>query len=1375
VTDLPVPGKPRWQPLRAGLVELFHYDDEEFRFRDGNLLLRGNNGTGKSKVLALTLPFLLDAQLTPARVEPDGDPAKRMEWNLLMGEYPERQGYVWLEFGCLGDDGTPGYCTLGCGMRAVAGRGAPERWFFLTPQRVRAELHLIDANRRTLSRDRLLEALGEAGQLFTSAAAYRQAVNERLFGLAPHRYEALINLLIQLRQPQLSKRPDERALSAALTEALPPLDQAVLNDVADAFRNLEAERDELDGLLEARAAVGAFLTHYGRYAGIIARRRSAEVRKAQSAWDKTSGELAAAREALVAAREEEAREQNRQRFLDARLEQLRSRDRTLREGPEMRDARRLEEARERTVDREHRHEEMSAEEGRLAREAAAREARLAAGEAAARAGAGEITDLAAGWGTAAARAGIDRPHREILTPLELPDGGSTRGDGADPRIDAAAGRAEALQGRRRDALRHLSGLNRDLELAVREEEQARARRQDALDEADRLDADRAAAEEGLAGEGGALLSAMRRFLSDARELRVADAEAVLAELGDWVRTLDGPNPAQEALRQAYAGAEHRLLAGRTGLEADRAARRVERETLAEEQRRLEAGVTPSPPAPYHRDPAARQERAGAPLWRLVDFRPDLTPEVRAGTEAALESSGLLDAWVDPEGRVHDPRAWDRVLVPGSPAPSGLDRVVVPAADPGDPAAVALGEDLVAAVLAAVGWGEQDHPAWIDGDGRWRLGPTRGAWGKPAAEYLGAGAREAARRRRLAELADLIAELDGRIEALTDALARIEERRAVLEAEWRAIPDDQPLRAAHQALGDLIRRLEAVQARIDELAARLAAARDAAGERRRLRDQAAADLDLPAEPSELAAVAEALDDSARRAAAFWPSLRRHWDALHRLGEARAELLDLAERRAAQQEAVASAAAALREAREVWHTLREAVGARVDEVERQLAEIERDLKDFQRQRKENEALLVAAAAAVSRLVERQEQLSLTLTDRDQARRAAVDRLQALAAEGLLRIAAPEVEPLEREGLWPLDPAVRLARVLDRALAAVDDSDAAWQRSQRALPEHFQVLQTALSRHGHEAAAEQSEDLILVRILFQGRPTSADELAVGLDREVAERRALLDARERELLEEHLVRDMASHLQTLIGDAERMVSDINGELQARPTSTGMKLRLAWVPVDESEDGAPVGLAEARRRLLRQSAAAWSSEDRRALGDFLQQRIATVREGDRAGTLLEHLERALDYRRWHRFTVERWQGGRWRPAYGPASGGERALVVTLPLFAAASSHYTSASPLAPRLVMLDEAFAGIDDDARAKCLGLMSQFDLDFMLTSEREWGCYPEVPGLAIAQLVRREGIDAVYVSRWSWDGRRRVREEDPLPPPPPTAPEGDLLGAG
>src|SRR5690606_38684582 len=116
---------------RIGLIELFHYDSEEFWIHDGHLLLRGNNGTGKSKVLSLTVPLLLDANLRPARVEPDGDAGKKMAWNLLLGSYPRRIGYSWIEFGRR-DEGSPAqYLTLGVGLSAVDGRAHVDSWFFL--------------------------------------------------------------------------------------------------------------------------------------------------------------------------------------------------------------------------------------------------------------------------------------------------------------------------------------------------------------------------------------------------------------------------------------------------------------------------------------------------------------------------------------------------------------------------------------------------------------------------------------------------------------------------------------------------------------------------------------------------------------------------------------------------------------------------------------------------------------------------------------------------------------------------------------------------------------------------------------------------------------------------------------------------------------------------------------------------------------------------------------------------------------------------------------------------------------------------------------------------------------------------------------------
>lgn len=69
--------------------------------------------------------------------------------------------------------------------------------------------------------------------------------------------------------------------------------------------------------------------------------------------------------------------------------------------------------------------------------------------------------------------------------------------------------------------------------------------------------------------------------------------------------------------------------------------------------------------------------------------------------------------------------------------------------------------------------------------------------------------------------------------------------------------------------------------------------------------------------------------------------------------------------------------------------------------------------------------------------------------------------------------------------------------------------------------------------------------------------------------------------------------------------------------------------------------------------------------------------------------------------------------------------------------------------------------------------------MTSEREWGCYPEVPGLAIAQLARVEGIDAVLVTSWRWDGGGvRYQVAVPRPQTPvrePTVPSGGLPSDG
>ena len=213
---LPYPRRKRWQPLRSGFVNLYRYDREEFHYENGRLLLRGNNGTGKSRVLALQLPFLFDGEVYPQRMEPDADPSKRVEWNLLMDRYPDRTGYSWIEFGRLSentenDEQGPieQYITLGCGLSAVEGQAGARLWFFITAQRIGKDLELVTDSQQVLGKDRLREKIGSAGQVYETAGLYRRAVNEALFHLDEYRYASLVNLLIQLRRPQLTRRLDE--------------------------------------------------------------------------------------------------------------------------------------------------------------------------------------------------------------------------------------------------------------------------------------------------------------------------------------------------------------------------------------------------------------------------------------------------------------------------------------------------------------------------------------------------------------------------------------------------------------------------------------------------------------------------------------------------------------------------------------------------------------------------------------------------------------------------------------------------------------------------------------------------------------------------------------------------------------------------------------------------------------------------------------------------------------------------------------------------------------------------------------------------------------------------------------------------------------
>lgn len=1329
---LPNPERSRWQPLRGGLMNLYFFDHLRLRYEDGRLLLRGNNGTGKSRILALQLPFLLDGEISPNRVEPDGDPSKRIEWHLLMdGRYDDRIGYTWLEFGRIDDDGTPRFTTIGCGMKAIKGKGAPTRWYFVTDQRIDAELHLHNKSNVPLRRPALEDALQERGKVFEKAKEYRVAVDQALFGLGEHRYQALIDLLIQLRRPQLSRKLDEKLLSDALSQALPPLSSTILEDIAEAFRSLETDRRALEDDRNALGSTKTFTSSYRRYVRVATKRRADVLRERHSKYEGTMRLLRQAqREQVEVVREQEkidtalTRNEQDQRKARAALAELEA-------DPVNRDAKRLDDALSMAKNSSGEAQRAAEQEVRAEGELARASEEAAKARAKAQEAQQALERHREECSSRAAKVGL----HDLLTKLDE--------NAVDERVSDRKRQAEHLQG----LLVARDGKRTNHQEAVKSTDLVRS----ALDRATELrngrQADRDRAYEDL-------LSQLSVWVDNLEILTISESgkDTLFERLADWSEQGDGPDPIVAVVTNTHGTAVRELAAKRQTIVAKREDTTKRYEEFQQEREGLLLGTHQPPPRPPWRDPESRAERDGAPLWALCDFRSDVDARTRAGIEAALEASGILDAWVTADGRIVNDESADLFVICDRSTPHPLTKLLVPVIDEADPRASRVSEDVVTKILASIGCEAMDEGTWVASDGSFMLGPLHGRARKDDAEHIGHAAREQARRRRLEVLAKELADIEAQLVELTKAIERHDERLAQADREREDAPSGTELR-------DAVRSLAQAERHTLERMGELREARVLQAEAKQILDASETKLQDDAAQLELVEWVEAPQELFAALGQLDLALVKLWAEL-RLVETHRETLterEQSERRA--KEALKADARSAREARARadeakarYEILRDTVGVKVDELQRKLHALREEVSvvDLRlgRLRKDKSEADKKAGAVLQAVEDRTEQLR----EHDELRQEASAQLQALARTGVWASLGDDWRERDLRDDWSATAAIGVARELDKHLGKIPSDDRAWEQANSRLQRDVQDLTNSLLSHNLSPSATHRAEVLVVTIPYQGRTLDPDALAQTLGDEIASRERILDEQEREILENHLITEVARHLHERIRDGERLVREMDQEIQSRPLSTGMSFRFKWEPISDP------GLTEARRRLLA-AQGVWSPEDRNAIGAFLQQRIQDERNSSDTGTWREHLEKALDYRAWHEFRIERKQNDTWkrltRRTYGTGSGGEKAIALTLPQLAAAAAHYKSASATAPRLILMDEAFVGVDSDMRAKCMGLLAAFELDFVMTSEREWGCYETLPALAIYQLVTRPKVDAVYETRWVWNGRSRVRD--------------------
>ena len=174
----------RWNIHRVGLVDFWYYDEEEFYFLDGRMLLRGANGSGKSVTMQSFIPLLLDGNMRPERLDPFGSRARKMENYLLEegDEREERTGYLFME---LKREDSDTYVSLGIGMRARKNKKLEPWYFCITDgRRIGKDLFLYKdvQNKIACTKLELRNRIGDGGRVMETQSEYAQCVNKLLFG-----------------------------------------------------------------------------------------------------------------------------------------------------------------------------------------------------------------------------------------------------------------------------------------------------------------------------------------------------------------------------------------------------------------------------------------------------------------------------------------------------------------------------------------------------------------------------------------------------------------------------------------------------------------------------------------------------------------------------------------------------------------------------------------------------------------------------------------------------------------------------------------------------------------------------------------------------------------------------------------------------------------------------------------------------------------------------------------------------------------------------------------------------------------------------------------------------------------------------------------
>ena len=1344
----------RWKMHKLGFVNFWLYDHEEFLIKDGHILLRGNNASGKSITTQSFIPFLLDGNKSPERLDPFGSRDRKMDFYLLGdGEREESTGYLYLEFK---KANTEEFLTIGIGMRAQKGKGIDFWGFCLCDgRRIGPDgislYEKLGGQMLPLTKQKLRNLIGDENNWAEAPGTYKQLVNDRVFQFRDIRqYDQLIQLLIKVRTPKLSKeafRPSE--VKKILNESLQVLTDEDLSAMVSTMERMDALEDTLRDLRSAMRDASTIRNEYSRYNQYMLGMKGQAYLKAHTKTLQLQNELQDAKTDLENLERELLAQAQQQEDAERRLQQAKAQYAALGEDD-------LEAQRNRMADEETTCRQLAEQLAEGSQQLETLQNSISRCEVDLRQQERERSDA-----HDSVKHGIRdlKQENECLLLGEEHDQYVQQLSSQDKEVDHQ-NLLLALQQRKKQ-INQVLACFRELSRAKEAYDTACQ----ALDGANTAELQAKSAlrdaQQQEQQERDHLLEEFSRRQASNQELHFSQEDTLtIKRLISQYRSPADWTEIRNLIDSCYRDQLGQLQSAKNRADFELKNRQKERNEIQLELTRLR---NQPEPIPYRRDQiqATRLQlmMRGIPhaaFYEVVDFSPDLGQDMRDLLEAQLADAGILDALVvQPEhlGEIQELLQTypDRFLVPEAPVSDPITSLV----PDGDPRF----RETVLACLRGISRSDSEAGTALLPDGRFRCGMIHGySCAEGPAGFVGAAARRANRERQLRECEERLAHAEEMLREKEAEVATLARRLEQLKEEREQLPVALDLDHALEMLVQAQKALSEAEAEKERRLEQERAAKQAVAQLERQSRELS--MGLPYMRTE-EAYEEALDS-----ADHYQGLMSTLTICHSKFIFAARTVVSTEERIAELREQASAQsrsnAQIQNQIDVSLSRIQAIQAFLEQPENQ-AKAQRRTELNQEMDAQQKRMTDAKRQYAVLENEQNHKRMQFQQDNDRLCRAVIeeDDLEKYFLEdlklGLSSVSDGPIEQQAQEACGKVRPEDR-ERTPERIGDALRNN---YQQHNNTLLKYQPKIELVFDDAANQGMLRQR---LCISLQWAGKELSLYDFIEELQGKIDMTATLLEEKDRELFENILAETISHKLRSRIEESQQWAKNMTDLMGTLKTSMGLTFRLEW-KAKKAEGEAELDTAQLVL-LLNKDRALVTREDSQRVSTHFRTKVKRARQEaalqEQLISYADLIRDVLDYRSWYEFHLLYERDGEPKKeltdrVFNKFSGGEKAMAMYVPLFAAVSAQYQKGGSQCPMLLALDEAFAGVDERNISAMFELVGVLDFDYIMNSQSLWGCYSNVKSLDIAELHRPANASVVTILRYYWNGAQRTLEED------------------